>query len=208
MSQMRVQTGEEIPPPLDLHDRPLPLLERPESWPLHRVHRSIHSPVFFGPGAGKPPAFRFDSNTGAFGVLYAAEMPDGAFVETLLRNPSRLMVDWSEIAARSYSELLANKDLRLVDATGSGLSRLGTTAALSTGPYDPCGLWSDALFHHPEQPDGIIYSSRHNPKKFSIALFGRPDMKLSVLGTVPLTEMLDEVAEFLDRHGKSIAGLP
>ena len=33
--------------------------------------------------------------------------------------------------------------------------------------------WSRALWEHPQQPDGIIYRSRHDPSKVCAALFDR-----------------------------------
>jgi len=129
-------------------------------------------------------------------------------IETLLRQPRRLTVDYSEIRDRSLSTLHAGRDLRLVSATGSDLSRLGTTAALSTGPYDPCGAWSDALFDHPVVPDGILFFSRHNPDEPCMALFDRTDLEFVISSTTPLPTMLTEVGALLDRHGKSLFGAP
>lgn len=174
------------------------------------MHGSHHDPIFFGPGpgAGNPPAYRFDSISGRFGVLYVAPSPDAAMIETLLRQPQRLTVDYSEIRDRSLSTLHADCDLRVVSGTGSDLSRLGTTAALSTGPYDPCGAWADALFDHPAVPDGILFCSRHNPDELCIALFERKDLAFVISSTTPLPAMLVVVGALLDRHGKSLFGVP
>lgn len=204
----RGPTGSAPLPPANLSLRDLPIREVAAGEPLYRVHRSHHHPIFFGPGAGNPPAYRFDSISGRFGVLYVAPGPDAAMIETLLRQPQRLTVDYSEIRDRNLSTLRADRDLRLVSATGNDLSRLGTTAALSTGPYDPCGAWSDALFHHPTVPDGILFCSRHNPDELCIALFERKDLAFTISSTTPLPAMLPEVGALLDRHGKSLFGAP
>ena len=188
--------------------RDLPIRAVAAGEPLYRVHRSHHDPVIFGPGAGNPPAYRFDSISGRFGVLYVAPGPDAALIETLLRQPQRLTVDYSEIRDRNLSTLRADRDLRLVSATGNDLSRLGTTAALSTGPYDPCGAWSDAFFDHPAVPDGILFCSRHNPDELCIALFERKNLAFAISSTTPLPAMLTEVGTLLDRHGKSLFGAP
>ena len=37
---------------------------------LVRIHRLQHGPIHFSPGPGHPPAGRYDSATGRFGVLY------------------------------------------------------------------------------------------------------------------------------------------
>lgn len=201
-------TGEAPYPPADLHQRDLPLNRIPAGDPLFRVHCSNLAPVFYGPGPGKPPSYRFDCLSGRFGVLYIAPGPDAAMIETLLRNPQRLTVSYSDIRIRSLSILQATRDLHLVEAMGAHLSRLGTTGAMSTGPYDPCGAWSDALFDHPDRPDGILYASRHNPDEACIALFERPDITLEEVKTTPLSDMRHDVGALLDRHGKSLLGAP
>lgn len=204
----RGPTGAAPLPPADLSARDLPIRVLAAGEPLCRVHGSHRDPIFFGPGAGNPPAYRFDSLSGRFGVLYVAPGPEAAMIETLLRQPQRLTVDYSEIRDRSLSTLRAGRDLRLVSATGSDLSRPGMTAALSTGPYDPCGAWSDALFDHPAVPDGILFCSRHNPDELCIALFERTDLVFVISSTTPLPAMLTEVGALLDRHGKSLFGAP
>lgn len=204
----RGPTGSAPLPPADLsaHDLPIQVVAKGEI--LYRVHSSHRDPIFFGPGAGNTPTYRFDSLSGRFGVLYIAPGPDAAMIETLLRQPQRLTADYSEIRGRSLSTLRASRDLRLVSATGNDLSRLGTTAALSTGPYGPCGAWSDALFDHPAVPDGILFCSRHNPDEPCIALFERTDFAFVISSTTPLPAMLTEVGVLLDRHGKSLFGVP
>lgn len=194
-------------PPDWLDKVSLPIISVPSQTDLYRVHDKNHGPVFFGPGAGKPPAYRFDPASGAFGVLYVALQADSAMIETLLRNPQRLTVDYKAIETRALSILKAKRDIRLVQATDDGLSKIGTTAALSTGPYAPCAQWSDALYQHPDAPDGILFASRHNPKALCVALFEKADYGLEVHKTVLLTDMLVEVGALLDRHGKSIFGL-
>ena len=194
-------------PPDWLDNVSLPIISIAPRSNLYRVHAKHNDPVFFGPGAGKPPAYRFDPASGAFGVLYAAPHPDAAMIETLLRNPLRLTVDYKAIESRALSILKAGRDIRLVQAYGDGLSKLGTTAALSTGPYEACALWSDALYRHPDAPDGILYASRHNPEALCVALFKKADCGLEAHNTVPLTDMLIDIGALLDRHGKSIFGL-
>lgn len=185
----------------------LPIISIAPRSNLYRVHSKDNDPVFFGPGAGKPPTYRFDQASGAFGVLYTAPNPDAAMIETLLRNPQRLTVDYKTIETRSLSILKLGRDIRLVQAYGDGLSKIGTTAALSTGPYEACALWSDAPQRHPDAPAGIMFETRHNPDAHCVAFFERADYGLEVHETVLLTDMLVDVGALLDRHGKSIFGL-
>jgi hypothetical protein len=81
-----------LPPPW-LARRSLPILDISARTRVFRIHQLSRSAVFFGPqldpatGRRQAPTYRFDSASGGFGVLYAAERFEGAFVETLLRNP-------------------------------------------------------------------------------------------------------------------------
>ena len=195
-------------PPEWLSNRSLPIQTLTAGTELWRVHRKASGPLFFGPGEGVAPTYRFDSASGRFGVLYAARRLDGAVIETLLRAPSQLTVDLSQIRCRAASLLLSARDLRLVAAVGANLSKLGTTAAFSTGPYRVCGRWADVLFLHPDTPDGILHCSRHDPDEHYIALFERPDLKMEVVLTRDLDESLPDVLRTIDRHGKSLTGVP
>jgi hypothetical protein len=160
--------------------------------------------VFFGPGAGSPPTFRFDSLGGAFGVLYMGLGMAGALVETLLRNPARKMVDYSDIAARDLTLIHSGRDLELVKLHGTGLQQVGCDNAISTGPYGPCGAWADALWVHASKPDGIAYQSRHDPGEICVALFERPDLALVPDPPINLLDMLPTLANLLSSYGKSV----
>ena len=149
---------------------------------LVRVHRLDRHPVFFSPAAGTGPVGRFDSPSGAFGVLFLAQSLAGAFAETVLRNPQRWLVDLSEVASRVTSTIKFSRPLRLAEMRGAGLQALGTDNAISTGPYGPCGIWADVLHGHPDRPDGIAYASRHSPDQLCVALFTRDDLTLGIEG--------------------------
>lgn len=210
MSQSpRGPSGAALPPPKNINSIRIPIVDISAGDPLYRVHSSAYGPIFYGPGANKPPTFRFDPQSGNFGILYISPLPDAAMIETLLRNPERTIVDYKrDIQPRSLSTLVANRNLRLTSMLGENLSTLGLTAAISTGPYGPCAKWSDALFNHPTAPDGIIFASRHNPDELCIALFEKKDITLKVSKTEPLDKILGQVGKLLDRHSKSISGLP
>ena len=95
--------------------------------------------------------------------------------------------------------------MRLVEMRGPGLQLLGVDNSITTGPYGPCGLWADALFAHPDEPDGIAYASRHDPDQVCVALFSRPDVALEVASdSVPLSEMPGDIARVLRRYGKGL----
>lgn len=87
----------------------------------------------------------------------------------------------------------------------AGLQALGVDNAITTGPYEPCGIWADALFAHADRPDGIAYASRHDPGQVCVALFSRPDVAVSLVSdSVPLADLMREVATILRRYGKGL----
>jgi hypothetical protein len=161
-------------PPADLAARKLPLVTVRGS--LYRIHRTRHSWRRFGRNVSK----RFDDPQGQYGVLYVASQPDAAFAEVFLRQLSLMVIAEVDLRARSLTSFAATS-LRCVDLTGAGLRKLSCDNRISTEkPYKTTGLWSRAFYTHPQQPDGIIYRSRHNPRFRCLALFDRCDAKLSV----------------------------
>jgi hypothetical protein len=204
----RGPSGRAPRPPAWLADTDLPIDRVRADTPLHRVHSLARDPIFFGPGAGSPSTWRFDSLTGAFGVLYVGLALAGAVAETLLRNPGRKMVSFPAIAERASCELRSARELRLVRMHRPGLSQVGCNNAISTGPYDVCGAWADALWAHGNAPDGIAYQSRHDSSEICIALFERPDLGLAAGPSTPLTDQLPAIANLLGRYGKSVTDLP
>jgi hypothetical protein len=186
----------------------LPIIPIPSGTRLFRIHRVGHDAIFFSPpvdpatGERQLPTYRFDSATGTFGVLYAAEQFEGAFVETMLRNPQLTFVSQNYVTLRGVTELASSRDLRLVDMHGRGLSRIGTTNAISTGPYAPCWAWSDYLYSHRDRPDGMAYASRHNPQQICYAIFERSDLSLTPGRPVSLADMLPEIRSILRSYNK------
>lgn len=195
-------------PPEWLAARALPLVRFRRGTRFFRVHRVDHDAVFFGPaidpetGQRPRPTHRFDSLTGAFGVLYLSKHLEGAFAETLLRNPQRRFVSETNVVSRAVSELTCDCDLKLVDLRSRGLSHVGTTNAISTGPYTPCWTWSDYLWSHRDQPDGIAYASRHNPRQICYAIFERPGTVFTAAAPTVFAQMMPMVKELLRRYEK------
>jgi RES domain len=195
-------------PPAWLAKTSLPLDLVPAGTPLFRVHRIGRGPIFFGPGKGVAPTYRFDSLTGQFGVLYVGCSLAAAAVETLLRNPGRRMVRYPDIADRALCQLTCARDLKVVRLHGTGLQAVGCDNAISTGPYGVCGAWSNALWAHSDRPDGIAYQSRHDSGEICLALFEREDLQLQASELVPLIEELPRIAALLSTYGKSIVDVP
>lgn len=203
----RGPSGTALPPQDLLKTVELPITTIQAGQILQCIHRTQLDPIFYGPGSGNDPVYHFDSTSGRFGVLYIGHAFAGAFAETILRNPQRLMVAEREIASRSVTELASKRDLRMVTMHGAGLQVLGTDNAISTGPYEPCGIWADALWEHPDKPDGIAYLSQHDPCEVCFAVFER-DIAFEMHTTRSLTIMQHDIAAVLDRYGKSLSTDP
>lgn len=197
-------TGHPPAPPSWLKDAQLPVVEYPAGAAWSRCHRTAINPILFGPLPGSPPLHRFDAPNGEFRVLYLGLSYETAIVETLLRNPRRRIIDFVDLEIRSMATLINAQPLRLVAAHGAGLAKLGTTAALSTGPYRFSRRWSLELWTHKDRPDGILYASRHNPELISAAIFDRSHARFAAT-TAPLLADEAQLAAVLRRHGKSVA---
>ena len=158
-------------PPANLASRRPLLLELPRDTDLHRFYRAAYEPIHFDASLSG----RLNAPDGAYGVLYAAATPSGAFAETFLRQPGRTLLAADFVAARAYARLRLSRSLRLIRFAGPGLARLGATAEIVHGglPYAAPQAWSAALHAHPAAADGIAYHARHDDDELCYALFDR-----------------------------------
>ncbi len=161
------------PPPTDLSSRTARLITLERGVILHRFYTKPFEPIFFD----TRPTGRFNAPDASFGALYAAEHPDGGFVETFLRTPGRRMVDMALVQSKGYVQLEVGRPLTLAHMDGPGLAILGATATVTHGdvPYDVAQDWAKALYDHPARYDGIAYSSRHDPFETCYAIFNRAE---------------------------------
>ena len=138
-------------------------------------------------------------------------------------SPSRWPAPWSkrycEIRRGKWSTIrmsprglpaksAPSRVLRFARLHGTGLQQIGCDNAISTGPYEPCGAWADALWAHPSAPDGIAFQSRHDSSEICLALFERPDLGLTAGSPTALIDQLPTISNLLGAYGKSITGLP
>src|SRR5260370_30452043 len=99
-----------------------------------------------------------------------------------LRNPPVRILALDDLAGRSVATVEVRRELRLVPVHGSSLARLGVTAELATGSdYALSQLWSRVLWEHSDQPDAILYRSRHDDSALCAALFERPTDALAIV---------------------------
>jgi hypothetical protein len=187
--------------PKHVATRPLP--QRIWDVPMYRICKVHHEPLHFGRSGRN----RFDAPRGEFGVLYAAETSEGAFVEACIRErPAGNLFALPYFQERRLVEISFSARLRLVDLAGSGLSLLGADNRLATGSYRTAQRWSRSFWVHPDRPDGILYCSRFNPSLHCIALFDRSGAGCSVKDLGPLADRANRsfLGEMLDRYRLSL----
>jgi len=138
-------------------------------------------------------------------VLYLAADAPGAFIETFGRQPGRLIVTTTELARRSLSIITvrSRRALRLVDLSGAGLAKIGADSRLTSGSYDVSQVWALALYEHPEQPDGLLFRSRHDPSRLCAAIFDRAEDALDARSLGSLADAANAVllGHILDTYG-------
>lgn len=176
--------------PPDAAPRPLQPPERFRELPieivviscsLFRTHPIGRNALFFG----RTGRNRFDAPDGSYGVMYSAEDPFGAFIETFGHQTGTFAVTTDDLRSRVLAEFRAPQSYRIADLTQSGaLVRIGTDARLFAGEHGTAQLWSLAIYGHPSRVDGIAYPGRLDPTRRNYALFDRAP-RPSLLSQVP-----------------------
>ena len=171
---------------------------RPNDALLLRICRTKYAkdePSFRATGTG-----RFDDPDCKFGTLYCAADFHTCYAETLLRETAfniatrQYEVSKTEHDARSLTVVVADLlNMRLVDLFGEGISAMGLNSAIGLSAYDITQALATALFHHGEQPHGIVYRSRFGPHdKPAIVFFDRARAHLRLFPgakTTPLNKL-------------------
>ncbi len=187
------------PDPLpDLATFDLPLSTTRQPW--FRCHPAGLDPIYFG----RSRRHRFDAPGAEFGILYAAADAHCAFIETFGHETGEVdFVTLEALAARGLCRLEPRRELRLVELSGAGLARLKADARLTSGSIAIAQLWALALFEHPEQADGIIYRSRHDPDRLCVAIFdrARDSLAASPLGSFADPSQARLLASVLEDYG-------
>ena len=183
-------------PPASLSDRDLPIVAIDRA--LLRIYRFDREPAFWG----RTGTNRFDSPNADYGVLYAAETFDGAFIETF-GDLSPKTVSVNSLTVRGVASVAARRALQLVDLAGAGLSHLGLDARICTDDHALSQQWSHTLWAHPAQPDGLWYAARHDARQRSVALFDRVASVVTVIGLSGLMDSPQSTltAAVMERYG-------
>jgi hypothetical protein len=135
-------------------------------------------------------------------VCYFGTTLEVCFAETFLRNPPVRILALDDLAGRSIATVKVRRDLRLVPIHGPSLARLGVTADLASGnDYATSQLWSRALWEHDNQPDGILYRSRHDDSALCAAVYDRAKDGLVMVQDQSLADDPQGLARLLRRYG-------
>lgn len=189
--------------PVDIADR-LSVRTLRAGGTLHRAHAVSAGMIFFGPGAGNAPRYRFDSPDGSYGVCYLGLSEEAAFVEGVLHQPlPRRVFSEASLAARAIATVRIEENIRAVRLYGRFLIGNGADAAVVHGD-DYAGRsqpWSNAIHAHRDLVDGIIYSARHDDSVQALALFERAAHKIRPGSSHPLSGFDLRTLRLLDRYG-------
>jgi hypothetical protein len=192
----RAYPGPHPEPPFDLEIRGLPISSLSNSW--FRLHRIDRDALFFG----STGTSRFDAPAGQYGVLYAADTPHCAFIETFGQSTGVRVVTRVALERRCLSHIEIDRALRLVDLTGPGLARLGADNRLCTADHGVAQQWALALWEHPQKPDGLLYRARHDPSRLCAAIYDRAASAVSAvrIGSLADSGQVHYLAEILDTY--------
>ena len=140
---------------------------------LHRIHRLIHRPVFFGPPSAEPEQ-RYDDPDAVFNVRYLALQLETAFAETLVRVLTATDVLSTQVLARGGSELATTRPIRLYPLNYRLSAHGLTLAQVTSSQYRvPQRLSREVHEGHPTI-DGILYSSPLRQRRVHRAVRPRP----------------------------------
>ncbi|HEX8691757.1 MAG TPA: RES family NAD+ phosphorylase [Longimicrobium sp.] len=174
---------------------------------LHRAHNTDRDAIFFGPGAGNPPKYRFDAPDGSYGVCYLGLGEEAAFIEGVIhRAVPRRVISEKTLAKRAISVVHIRQEIRAVRLYGKYLVGAGADAAVVHGDDYP-GLsqpWSKAIHDHAANVDGILYTARHDDSVLALALFERAAHKITAGSKHPLSGSDLRTLRLMERYGLAL----
>ncbi|WP_299006065.1 RES family NAD+ phosphorylase [uncultured Caulobacter sp.] len=184
-------------------------LEIPKGTEIVRVHWQNKGSIFFGPKLGLAPGNRFDAPAGEYRTLYAAIELPGAYVETVLRRPGRV-IRRSEADGRAATRLQIQRPLRLAKIFDEGLHWHGVHAGeISVDDYGPSRQLALDLFEAFPEIDGLAYRSRFDNGQVCYALYDRlSDTDLAPTGRLDFDKHPSVVDDLMKLYGASFDTSP
>jgi hypothetical protein len=145
---------------------------------------------------------RWNNGHGEYIVLYLAMDYCVPFREVVTREVTFPILDVILEEFR-LCEVRSNRNLRLVDITGAGLTWIGADARLSCGHHQVSQLWSLEFWRYDLSIDGIYYRSRLDPSRYCVALYRDRTLdrhlQFHQIGT-NLAELNDELDDILQEY--------
>jgi RES domain len=181
----RMQLGD---PPETIYQSRLPIKKTPIE--VIRISEAKHpNPIYWS----KLGLNRFDSPSAPLGVYYTGQDFETALIEVFGDRwiSTRRILNRGDLQPYMVHRIELKNPSEVVNLTGKGLSRIGTDANLCISyDYAVTQKWAIAFMRHPQEPQGIVYHSRHNPRKLNYALFGDASLndQLKVVHQVALLE--------------------
>jgi RES domain len=102
-----------------------------------------------------------------YGVLYTSNTVETAVLEVFGDQWAEFHeIDSADLALFDVCELLVTSPLKVVNATGRHLNRLGTDSGFfASTDYSKTQAWARSFMMHHQTPQGIRYNSRKNPTR-------------------------------------------
>ena len=142
---------------------------------FNQLTKAPWPPIFFG-CEGRS---RFDP-TGGTGTLYLGSTLAGVLMEIFDDRWGPLGDKSRSLTAAELNQwwvtLVATPTVKVLEAHGSNLSKIGTDLQLLSGDHEMARVWALRVLRHPSNVGGILYSSRHDTTQRNLALFHRPGL--------------------------------
>jgi hypothetical protein len=155
----------------------LPLIQLPER--LIRISKKSYAdPIHWS----KLGVHRFDSPVASYGVLYTSNTVETAILEVFGDQWAEFHeIDSADLELFDICELLITSPLKVVNATGRHLNRLGTDSGFfASTDYPKTQAWARSFMTHHQAPQGIRYNSRKNPARINYAVFGTREAQAAI----------------------------
>jgi hypothetical protein len=147
-----------------------------------------------------------DNPSDVFATVFFGENVETCVLETIIRDTgvgtSGTAVPISKAYMQSWSvtDVVCTAPLRLLDLRADGcLQNKIPTDAVRAQNHLLGQLWAYAIHEHPDQPDGIMFSSRLN-EATNVAVFDRAMPKMNAVSHQPLFDYRSELAHILTKY--------
>ena len=152
----------------------------PAGKPIARCHKAEMGATEFNITTASRRFRPVSSPGGTVPTIYGADMSAGALSETVfhdvpIRGPAR-RIQRKSLTHMIVSNIVATRELRLVELHGAGLGQLNVRHAelieTSASQYPRTAVWAQALYDHAGGFDGLIWRSRQFNDSLAMMLWG------------------------------------